>query len=90
MVAYLLIAFILNFRRYQSIHHPQKEMMVHVFDASTFAGSAVLLVGIASPDVLREIGDTKPFLLIASLAGLVYSLSIFFPKGNGSGSAGEG
>jgi len=80
MTAYLLITFCLNGWRFKSIHHPRKEIIVHVFDSATFATSFLLLAGIFSPPVLTALGSTKPFLLIAALAGLLYSIGIWFPR----------
>jgi hypothetical protein len=44
-----------------------------VFDSATFAMSLMLLIGIVQPTVLALIGNTKPFLIVAALAGLIYS-----------------
>ena len=79
MVAYIVLAMLLNVRRHNSIHG-RKEIMSHVFDAATFAGSTMLLVGLFQPDVLKLLGDTKPFLAIAGLAGLVYAIGALFPR----------
>lgn len=79
MVGYVALALVLNLIRHRSVHG-RGEIVAHVFDAATFAGSTVLLVGIFEPDVLRLLGNTKPFLVIAGLAGLVYSLGALFPK----------
>ena len=46
-----------------------------VFDAATFASSLLLLWGIFNPTILAMIGDTKPFLLIAGVGGMVYSIN---------------
>jgi hypothetical protein len=49
-----------------------------LFDGVTFAGSLMLFLGIFDPVVLRLIGNTTLFLIIASLAGVGYSLHALF------------
>ncbi|MHC2585393.1 hypothetical protein [Bradyrhizobium diazoefficiens] len=44
------------------------------FNAGTFASSLILLVGVFVPDTLKAIGNLKPFLLFAGVAGGAYSL----------------
>jgi len=44
-----------------------------------FAGSVILIVGIVYPPVLNQIGDTKAFLLIAGMAGIIYPIVALFP-----------
>jgi hypothetical protein len=55
-------------------------IMARVFDAGTFAGSLLLFIGIFEPTVLEAIGSVKPFLLIAALAGILYSLHALAPR----------
>ncbi|MFC4172635.1 hypothetical protein ACFOYU_11280 [Microvirga sp. GCM10011540] len=51
-----------------------------VFDSATFSTSVLLLVGIVEPKVLELIGNTKPFLIIAGIAGVAYSVHALVPK----------
>ena len=50
-----------------------------VFDAATFAGSLLLLVGIYEPKVLRAIGEVKLYLLCAAFAGIIFTLKALRP-----------
>jgi hypothetical protein len=54
---------------------------VTVFDGVTFGTSVVLLWGILDPRILEFLGDTTLFLIVAGLAGLVYSIHALLPKG---------
>lgn len=40
----------------------------------------MLLYGVLDDDALKAIGSTKPFLLIAGLAGILYELHALVPK----------
>jgi hypothetical protein len=53
-------------------------MLTRIFDAGTFSGSIMLLLGLLNDTVLKAIGSTKPFLLIAGLAGVLYGLHALF------------
>jgi uncharacterized membrane protein len=55
-------------------------IITRVFDASTFAGSTLLLIGIFVPSVLKAIGSVKPFLLFASFIGVIYSIHALKPR----------
>ena len=79
MLAYVVVACLINYIRHGTIQHPNKEIISVLFDGSLFAGSIVLLIGVVYEPVLKEIGDTKPFLLIAGAAGAVYPLVALFP-----------
>ncbi|MGC2853928.1 hypothetical protein ACM64Y_00500 [Novispirillum sp. DQ9] len=50
-----------------------------LFNAATFSGSLLLLYGIVVPDVLRLIGDTTPYLIVAALAGVLFSIHSLKP-----------
>jgi hypothetical protein len=50
-----------------------------VFDAATFSGSVLLLIGIFDARVLHAIGEVKPYLLIAAFAGLIFTLKALRP-----------
>jgi hypothetical protein len=45
------------------------------FDAATFAGSVMLLLGVVSEATLKAIGDTTLFFIIAGIGGLVSALA---------------
>jgi hypothetical protein len=51
-----------------------------IFDGITFAGSLMLLLGLAEPQVISALGSTKPFLFFAAFAGLVYALHALRPR----------
>ena len=48
-------------------------MLTQLFNGITFAGSATILWGVVDPTVMVIIGDTTMFLLVAGMAGLLYS-----------------
>lgn len=79
MVGYLAVTLIVNLCRFGTLLHDRKELIGHIFDASMFAGSALLMAGIVDKSVLILLGNTKPFLLIASLAGVLYSIKEIMP-----------
>lgn len=75
MAVYLACRYGLNFfRRQPSDPGPA------VFDAGTFAISAMLLWGVIDDDVLAAIGSTKPFLLVAGFFGILYALHALAPR----------
>ncbi len=80
MLAYVVVACLLNWKRHKSPFSPNKEIITQLFDASLFAGSAVLLMGVFFPTILAEFRDAKLFLLIAEIAGVLYPLFALFPK----------
>ena len=51
-----------------------------VFDGAVCASSVMLLWGVIEPHVLKVIGDTKPYLALAGLAGLFYSIQSLRPR----------
>lgn len=79
MLAYVIVACLLNWQRHKSPFSPNKEIINQLFDASLFAGSAVLLMGIFYPPILAEFGDAKLFLLIAGIAGVLYPIFALLP-----------
>jgi uncharacterized YccA/Bax inhibitor family protein len=74
MVAYLVIVYVACWFKTGNISNENRFVLTRIFDGATFSGSLVLLGGIVDDDLLKLLGDTKPFLLIAGLAGLIYSL----------------
>jgi hypothetical protein len=49
-----------------------------VFDAATFSGTVLLLIGVVDPQVLRLMGDTTWFLIIAGFVGVLYAVAAPF------------
>ena len=80
MGGYLMVTLAINYYRFRSIHHDNKELVSHAFDAATFAASILVLIGVMNPPVLVLIGNTEPFLIIGGLAGLLYSLGALVPR----------
>jgi hypothetical protein len=79
MAAYLIVAYIVGFFSSDKSGDSGKAIFDRVFNGATFAGSAMLLLGIFKPDVLKAIGSLKGYLLFASIAGLAYSIRALFP-----------
>jgi hypothetical protein len=76
MAGYLLLRYALNFHR-----RLRTEPGPAIFDAGTFAISAMLLWGVLDTRVLEAIGSTKPFLLVAGFFGVLYALHALGPRG---------
>lgn len=79
MALYLILAYgiqILHSRCWPD----SRFIMTRVFDAGTFSGSLLLLVGIFVPSVLEAIGSVKPFLIVAAFAGIIYALHALAPR----------
>ena len=75
---YVVLAYALSFFRRSYWNHGSFSP-ARIFDGSTFAGSFMLVMGIVQPDLMKVIGSTKPFLLVAGLVGIVYSLHALWP-----------
>jgi hypothetical protein len=59
------------------------EIPALVFDAATFSGSVLLLIGVViDREVLRLMGDTTWFLIIAGVVGLIYTIQAPFVRSN--------
>jgi Trk-type K+ transport system membrane component len=55
------------------------EIPALVFDAATFSGSVLLLIGVTiDPQTLKLMGDTTWFLIIAGLVGVFYTAAAPF------------
>lgn len=80
MIGYLAVAYALQWSQTGRFTGKEADYLTRVFDSATFAGSAMLLVGIFVPDVLSLIGNTKPFLIVAGLAGVIYALHALKPR----------
>ena len=78
-VLYLGAAYYFQYRKDKGIGD-ERFALPRIFDAITFSGSLMLLLGMAVPRVLQAIGSTKLFLLTAGLAGLVYGLHALRPR----------
>jgi hypothetical protein len=81
MVVYLIVAYGLRWWKTGSITNVENQfVLTRIFDGATFSGSLMLLAGIMDDGLLKLLGDTKPFLLVAGLAGLIYSLHALAPS----------
>jgi hypothetical protein len=78
MALYLILAYSIDFIIKKYPKDSGKAIIERTFNSATFAGSALLLVGIIFPAVLTAIGSLKPYLLFASFAGLAYSIRALF------------
>jgi hypothetical protein len=78
-VLYLGAAYYLQYKKDKGFGD-ERFALPRVFDAITFSGSLMLLIGMAAPKVLHAIGSTKLFLLTAGLAGFVYGLHALKPR----------
>jgi len=80
MVCYIAVACLGRyFADQRKSKHPTFSTAI-VFDGATFGTSASLLWGIMDPTILRFLGSTTLFLIIAGAAGVVYSLYALLPK----------
>ncbi len=59
--------------------------MARLSDATTFAGSLLLLVGVVHPATLKAVGDTTGFLIIAGVGGLLYAGGQLLGEGDDDG-----
>jgi hypothetical protein len=73
LILYVIIAYLLDLLRTPQTTDPNKAIFDRCFNAGTFASSLIVLVGIFVPDTLKAIGNLKPFLLFAGVAGVAYS-----------------
>jgi hypothetical protein len=76
---YLSLAYIIQYKL-KGFAGQDRFALTRVFDATTFAGSVMLLLGFLFPSVLVAIGSTKIFLLIAGLGGTVYGFHALAPR----------
>lgn len=68
-----MIAFFISRMEYR-YGETQRNLGERVFDAATFSSSILLLMGIFDPNIIAFLGGTKLFLVIAGLAGTLYSV----------------
>lgn len=59
---------------------PTRFVLTHVFDGVTMATSLLILWGVMDDNILKLIGNTKPFLLIAGFAGFAYAIFALRPR----------
>lgn len=77
----MLTLLVRSFREWPGRAKSDRNLVVDlVFNAGTFAGSAMLLLGITEPALLAVIGDTTVYLLIAGLAGVVHGAYAVFSE----------
>ena len=57
-----------------------RRLMTKAFNGGTFAGCVLLLLGITDAHLLALIGSTKPFLALAGVVGVLYSLHALVPR----------
>jgi hypothetical protein len=72
MAAYVVVAYACNYLLHEPDH--RKAHVPIIFDGVTFCTSVMLLWGIVDPKILVLLGNTKLYLVIAGIAGLLYSL----------------
>ena len=75
MALYLVARYGINFYRRRNT-----EPGPAVFDAGSFAISVMLIWGVFDDNVLKALGSTKPFLLVAGFFGILYGLHALFPR----------
>lgn len=80
MALYVVMGLGLDLSRRRPHRDYGKVIIGRSFNAATFAGSLLLLLGIVFPEVLKAIGSLKPFVLFASFVGLWYSTWALFAK----------
>lgn len=84
MVGYIVAAYLVRLvqlmRKKKKMRPSGQFFAGKLFDGVTFSGALMLLGGVFSPPLLALIGSTKPFLIIASLAGIGYSIHALFPE----------
>jgi len=73
LILYVIIAYLLDLLRKPHTNDANKAIFDRCFNAGTFATSLVVLIGVFVPDTLKAIGNLKPFLLFAGVAGVAYS-----------------
>jgi len=78
MALYFLVGLGLDLFRGRRRRDYGRVVIERSFNAATFAGSFMLLLGIIFPEVLTAIGSLKPYLLFASFTGLWYALWALF------------
>jgi hypothetical protein len=81
VLTYVGIAYLIRFGRVALHHSPlpsSKFGIAKLFDGITFATCLLLLVGAADPLVFVLLGNTKSILIVAGLAGTIYTIHQLF------------
>jgi hypothetical protein len=78
LILYVIISYLLDLIRTPQTTDPNKAIFDRCFNAGTFASSLIVLIGIFVPDTLKAMGNLKPFLLFAGVAGVAYSIRALF------------
>jgi hypothetical protein len=80
MAGYLVLAYFVRYALTDWFARTSQQFwIVAIFDSVTFAGSSLVLWGMFNPEILTLLGTTKPFLAVAAVVGLLYSLRALFP-----------
>jgi hypothetical protein len=75
MLLYMGVAYWTRYARSRDWDAAGNEfMLAQLFNAVTFAGSLAIIWGVIDPAVMEIIGDATMFLLVAGLAGLLFSI----------------
>lgn len=83
LVGYIAVAGLLDFvyRRIPKVRHGSGlKPADYLFNGATFSASVILGFGLYDENVLKLIGDTTGYLILAGVAGLGYSLLALKPK----------
>jgi len=80
MGCYLIVAYLVRYILTDWYDRASHFWIAAIFDGVTFAGSSLVLWGMYEPGVLKLMGNTKPFLAIAAVVGLVYSIRALAPR----------
>jgi hypothetical protein len=75
---YVMSAMAINYVKHGRVETSSRSLIVHIFDGATFALSCALLAGVFVPPILSLLGNITIFLIIASLAGIAYSVRQLF------------
>jgi hypothetical protein len=78
-IPYVLVAAVVQIRA-TDLDTLERELLRKIFEAVVFATSTMVLIGLMDAQVLKLIGDTKPFLFIAGIAGFFYSIFALRPR----------
>jgi len=76
---YLAVAYSIQYFK-KGFQAQDAHQMTRIFDGTTFAGSIMLMLGFFYPTVLKAIGSTHAFLLVAGFGGIIYGLHALRPR----------
>ena len=83
LVSYIAVAGLLDsiYKHIPSLKHGSGlKPADYLFNGATFSASVILGFGLYDENVLKLIGDTTGYLILAGVAGLGYSLLALKPK----------